>query len=418
VDNGVDEDCDGGDICYVDSDDDGYREMSGATMSSTDLSCTGAGEGTASEPATDCDDSNAGINPGAIELASDSIDANCDGAETCYVDYDNDGFRSMTTDTVDSIDSDCDDPGEGSEFEPATDCDDEDASIYPNANEAVADGIDQDCDGGEMCYMDSDADGYRGSDGATSASADLDCSDFGEADATMTDSDCDDLNATINQDAMETVADGIDQNCDSIEECWVDADSDGYREIGDSTVESVDLDCDDIGEGSADEAATDCDDTVSYAYPGATELVGDEADQDCDGTEICYVDEDGDGYRTLETVQSLDADCTDPTEASIDMPAGDCNDSAAGINPGAEEIPGDGADQDCDGADEITDDPNAEPSTEPSSEPSAEPSDGVVDGNETASEGEKSGCSQINSATMAWMLFAPALILTRRRRVL
>jgi hypothetical protein len=60
---------------------------------------------------------------------------------------------------------------------------------------------------------------------------------------------------------------------------------------------------------------------------------------------------DEDGYRTAETLSSSDQDCTDAGEASSDVPLVDCDDTRAGVHPGAEEIIGDGVDQDCNGAD-------------------------------------------------------------------
>ena len=133
------------------------------------------------------------------------------------------------------------------------------------------------------------------------------------------------------------------------------------------------------------------------------------ADQDCDGTELCYVDQDGDGYRTLETVQSLDSDCDDPTEAGVDLPAGDCNDNAPGINPSAEEIPGDGVDQDCSGADVLVDEPSSEPTSEPSGE---DTDDGIT---EDEVEADKEGCSHVSTGSLAWFLLLPAVLLGRRR---
>jgi hypothetical protein len=422
VDNGIDEDCDGGDMCYVDVDNDGYRETTGGTVSSSDLDCADIGEGTSSEPATDCNDGDATINPGMLEMPSDGLDSDCNGAESCYEDYDNDGYRAMNGTVIDSIDEDCDDPGEGSEFEPATDCDDNEASVYPMANEVVGDGVDQDCDGGDICYIDADADGYRGSDGATMLSADLDCADYGEAEESIPATDCDDSSASINVDAEENIADGIDQNCDGEELCYVDEDNDGFREnTGEETVDSSDLDCNDAGEGAEDELATDCDDEVSSSYPGATEIVGDEVDQDCDGTEICYADMDGDGYRTFETIQSADSDCDDAGEADVDVDIVDCNDQIPSVNPGESEVIDDGIDNDCDGVSEMSDsEPSSEtnepsePTAEPTAEPTSEPSDGTVDGEDV--EGDKSGCSTMQLSDVSWMFLAPMFMLMGRRR--
>jgi uncharacterized protein (TIGR03382 family) len=93
---------------------------------------------------------------------------------------------------------------------------------------------------------------------------------------------------------------------------------------------------------------TDCDDTDSAIYPGATELTGDEVDSDCDGTEVCYADGDGDGY-TDGTVASADTDCADSGEATSASTSTDCDDSDGAINPGATELTGDEVDSDCDG---------------------------------------------------------------------
>ena len=41
---------------------------------------------------------------------------------------------------------------------------------------------------------------------------------------------------------------------------------------------------------------TDCNDANTAINPAAIELVGDEVDQNCDGRELCLVDQDGDGY--------------------------------------------------------------------------------------------------------------------------
>ena len=95
-----------------------------------------------------------------------------------------------------SIDLDCDDVGEGSVGEPATDCDDSLTSVYPGAQEIIADGVDQDCDGGDICYVDADGDGFRDASGATLVSSDLDCNDVGEDDGGGS-TDCDDSASNV-----------------------------------------------------------------------------------------------------------------------------------------------------------------------------------------------------------------------------
>ena len=98
-------------------------------------------------------------------------------------------------------------------------------------------------------------------------------------------------------------------------------------------------------------ASGDCDDADATRNPGASETYGDGLDSDCDGLELCYADLDGDGYRTSDLVQSSDFDCDDAGEALADAPLVDCDDALSGVNPGMEEIEGDGIDQDCDGSD-------------------------------------------------------------------
>ena len=347
VGDGVDADCDGMEICYVDGDDDGYLVDTTTTVVSADADCTDAGEGQAADPTGDCDDADADAYPGAPDTVGDSVDSDCDGVETCYVDGDDDGHLVDTTATVASADTDCADTGEGQASDPTGDCDDADADAHPGAAETVGDEVDQDCDGAETCYADADADGFT--DGSTVASADEDCADAGEATDGAPDGDCDDADATRNPGAIESVGDGVDTDCDGGEVCYADADGDGYTD-GSAVVVSADSDCADDGEATAGAPTGECDDGDAEIHPGATETVGDGVDSDCDGLELCYADADLDGFVDAgRTRVSADADCADPGEGDDRAPTGDCDDSDASIHPAATERPGDGVDQDCDG---------------------------------------------------------------------
>ena len=90
--------------------------------------------------------------------------------------------------------------------------------------------------------------------------------------------DCNDADSTIHPGATEIPADGVDQNCDTQELCYVDSDMDGY---GDTlTVLSLDLICDVPLENKADNAL-DCDDTDPLVNPGMKEIFGDDIDNNC-----------------------------------------------------------------------------------------------------------------------------------------
>ena len=350
--DGIDQDCDGADLCYADIDGDGYRSSTGGTVASTDMDCTDTGEATSSVPATDCDDTNATVNPGATEVPANGVDNDCNGFEVCYVDLDNDGYSDPSGSTVVSTDMDCSDDGEGSSAEPLTDCDDNDATRNPGQPEIILDGIDQDCDNLDGCYADVDEDGYAAADGSTVGTADTDCTDPGEADSSVPQTDCDDSNGSVYPGASETIGDGVDYDCDSTEICYADADEDGYRDQAGGTVSSDDADCDDVGEALASASADDCDDNDASINPGATSVDYDGIDSDCDGTEMCLYDGDGDGIAAEGAADqaSSDGDCTDANEA-IQASDWDCDDTDATIYPGAEETVVDGIDQDCDGSD-------------------------------------------------------------------
>ncbi len=278
---------------------------------------------------TDCDDSDSSI--------GDSI--------TFYLDSDGDGF-GVETSTAGA----CTAPdGYAALRDEGFDCDDSRFLTNPNAEEVADDGIDADCDSEELCYLDTDSDGFRGDTTSTVVSEDLDCADDGEASADVPAGDCDDDDDTINPGIDETPGDEIDQDCDGQELCYFDEDTDGYR-ASDDTVLSDDVDCDDEGEADDNALSGDCDDSDPDTSPGQGEVPDDGVDQDCSGGDTCYADADNDGVRETAgpVIDSDDLDCEDTGEAGLDVITGDCDDDNGAVYPGSSEVC-DGLDNDCDG---------------------------------------------------------------------
>ena len=149
-----------------------------------------------------------------------------------------------------------------------------------------------------------------------------------DGDGAVAAEDCDDGDPTAHPGAVEQPYDGVDNDCDP-DTPDDDLDGDGYA------------------------AASDCDDGAAEVYPGADEQCGDGVDSDCDGetddedavdAATWYGDADRDGYGDPS---STTASCEQPPDTA-DV-AGDCDDSRDDVNPGADEVCGDGVDNDCDG---------------------------------------------------------------------
>jgi hypothetical protein len=363
VDN-VDEDCDG----LADDDDDSV-DASGLSSWFADADGDGFGDSTSSSDAcdagsglvadaTDCDDTDAAINPDAAEYCND-IDDDCDALVdeddavdviVWYLDADSDSYGDSG-----HTDIDCDQPT--GMVEDATDCDDADAAINPDAVE-ICDSVDNDCDAlvdeddpdladAGTWYTDADADGF-----GDTASPESACTQ--PSGTVEVGDDCDDADASVNPDASE-LCDGVDNDCDGTTDedeaidaatWYADADADGYGDA-DSAAQACTQPTGFVADSS------DCDDADAAQFPGGDEVCNGE-DDDCDGTAdedeaidvaTWYADTDGDSYGDPA---NTDIDCDQPTGFVADATEADCDDGDASQHPGADEVCN-GEDDDCDG---------------------------------------------------------------------
>ncbi len=312
--NGIDDNCDGFDV--IDQDCDGFPTISrsdyetqfpiadfpeaiwpvdvndGAELDCNDgvlvCDCDGTEQNPGvpvcfdvdGEPAGNPETISATTHPGAADAWYDGVDADC--AEDDDYDRDGDGYVRPTD-------------SENSEL-PALDCDDTNKSVHGGDDapaDAWYDGIDSDCD--KANDFDQDGDGYLaiGFDQADlddfreyydytegdlpDALGDQDCVDGAEGEV-WTGGGAED----IHPDATEVPYDGVDSNCDESND--YDVDGDGYIHTDDEAAFQeylVDWGYDEKGVGFA--GLGECDDDDALIYPGRSEILGDAADQDCDG---------------------------------------------------------------------------------------------------------------------------------------
>jgi hypothetical protein len=221
-----------------------------------------------------------------------------------------------------------------------TDCNDNDASIYPGATEICGDGIDSNCDGDLV-------DGFPDTDGDGT----LDCVDTDDDnDGTLDVNDCAGLDATIFPGALETVDDGIDQDCNGFDTvtCFVDLDLDGAG--GGGTTLNVLGNCTDPGLAPLND---DCDDSDPALYPGALEIADDGIDQDCDGFDLvgCFLDFDLDGYGSTTPAANPAGNCVDP---GYSVTSDDCDDTDPLVSPAVDgDLDGSNVCEDCDDTDPL-----------------------------------------------------------------
>ncbi len=259
-------------------------------------------------------------------------------------------------------------------------CDPDDPCPFDFQDDSDGDGV---CDSDDLCpgendTLDPDGDGVPfmcdacpgfddNLDGDGDGVADdCDVCPFDNPDDTDIDGVCDfDDQCPGFNDAIDFDLDGIPDACDVCPGFGVpDADGDTICDDedvcpgGDDTLDAdgdlVPDDCDpcpdDAYETDFDNdsfwSCDDCDDTDGTIRPNAMDVPADGIDQNCDDADNCWEDADHDNFGVNTPIPGDDMLCTGSGESNN---TGDCDDGDASINPDAEEIDGDGIDQNCDG---------------------------------------------------------------------
>jgi hypothetical protein len=192
-----------------------------------------------------------------------------------------------------------------------------------------------------LTITDADGDGHVAIPVAAWVEVDTDGDGYGSVESGG--DDCADTDPTINPGVTETWYDGVDSNCDGLNDYDQDADgstvdsdcddtnADVHPGAAETWYDGIDADCagDDDFDQDADgwDQDVDCDDTDAALNPAAAEVWYDGVDQDCDGNDA---DQDADGYDV----------------------SSDCDDTNPEANPGAHEIWYDGIDEACNGGDD------------------------------------------------------------------
>ncbi|MBI5756026.1 MAG: SBBP repeat-containing protein [Nitrospirae bacterium] len=322
-------------IYYQDTDGDGYGNSSVTTQTCTQPA------GYVSN-STDCNDGNASINPGAIEVCN-GVDDNCNGQtdegvqNIYYRDADSDTYGNVSVTT-----QACTQPS--GYVSNSSDCNDGNASVYPGATE-VCNGIDDNCNGQtdegvqNTYYRDADNDTYGNILVYTQA-----CTQ--PAGYVPDSTDCNDGDAAVNPGAAE-VCNLVDDNCN------------GQSDEGVQNIYYQDADNDTYGSSSVTTQActqpagyvtnsTDCNDSSASINPGAAEVCNG-VDDNCNGQtdegveNIYYQDADSDTYGNVSVTTQA---CTQPSGYVSNST--DCNDGNASVNPGVLEVCN-GVDDNCNG---------------------------------------------------------------------
>jgi len=267
--------------------------------------------------------------PKATASSDITVHDDCATPTDWWPDRDGDGFGATASDPVQSCG-----PPAGADHgwvEDASDCDDRNATVHPEAPERCGP-EDDDCDGvldeddpdwdpssGAVFYVDADGDGYGGA--STTHACEL------RANLSTSGGDCDDAHYYRNPGQQE-VCSGADEDCDGLIDDddpdidvsgearrWPDLDGDRQGDA-DSPPERR---CDSWWEahGPAVTNDDDCDDSNPAIRAGAPEVCGNGIDDDCDALVDCEDAACPDTCVELHCDDSLDddadglADCSD-----------------------------------------------------------------------------------------------------------
>jgi parallel beta-helix repeat protein len=331
--NGLDDNCDGqvdeGLLVtfYRDADGDGFGDAGVTTQA-----CA-APPGYVAD-STDCDDARAAVHPGAPELC-DGLDNDCNGViddgianVTFYRDADGDGYGDPAATVLACATP----PGYVSDH---TDCDDAHASAHPGGVEAC-DGLDNDCNGViddgfalTAFYRDADGDGYGNPAATAQACAAL-------PGYVSNHTDCDDSASVTHPGAVE-LCDGQDNDCNGAVDDLA---------VGAGVACNTGL----LGACAAGTTACSAGAIACHQSAQPSAEICDGVDNNCDGNideglplQTFYADADGDGWGNPAITVSA---CSPPP--GYVAAAGDCDDAAAAVHPGAPELC-DGVDNDCSG---------------------------------------------------------------------
>ena len=144
--------------------------------------------------------------------------------------------------------------------------------------------------------------------------------------------------ADIYPGAPDVWYDGIDSNCDKMDD--FDQDGDGFVSDEYEGIETLGV----VGTGLL--SGGDCEDTnAERVILVWKRVVADGIDSDCDEKEICLRDQDADGYSDGEIIATVDFTCEG---YGLTLLEGDCDIANPDIHPGQDEVC-DGVDTNCDG---------------------------------------------------------------------